>query len=62
MMRGPGRRGNTGKSAATEADSEVRDILHGVPGPAGLPDADPDAIRADPSEADEDPTTEMGRS
>lgn len=50
------------KSSVAEADSEVREVPRGVPGPAGLPDAGPDALRADPSEADADPTTEMGRS
>jgi hypothetical protein len=54
--------GKTGKSAAAEADSEVPDVPRGVPGPAGLPNPDPDALRADPSEADEDPSTELGRS
>jgi hypothetical protein len=33
----------------------------GTPGPAGLPEADPGDLRADPSEADGDPTTSMGR-
>lgn len=33
-----------------------------VAGSAGLPDPDPDELRADPSEADQDPTTGMGRS
>lgn len=32
-----------------------------VPGSGGLPDANPDELRADPSEADGDPTTSMGR-
>jgi hypothetical protein len=30
-------------------------------GPAGLPDPDPEELRADPSEADGDPTSSMGR-
>ena len=30
-------------------------------GPAGLPGPDPEELRADPSEADEDPTSSMGR-
>ncbi|WP_144406260.1 hypothetical protein [Arthrobacter sp. SPG23] len=34
---------------------------HGTPGPAGLPDPDPGDLRADPSEADGDPSTSMGR-
>ncbi|MCE3244247.1 MAG: hypothetical protein K0S72_370 [Arthrobacter sp.] len=33
-----------------------------VAGSAGLPDPDPDELRADPSEADQDPTTGLGRS
>ncbi|WP_457972917.1 hypothetical protein [Arthrobacter sp. D1-17] len=33
-----------------------------VAGSAGLPDPDPDELRADPSEADQDPTTGRGRS
>jgi hypothetical protein len=33
----------------------------GVPGPAGLPEGDPDALRADPSEGDQDPSTGLGR-
>lgn len=30
-------------------------------GPAGLPGPDPEELHADPSEADEDPTSSMGR-
>ena len=32
-----------------------------VPGPGGLPAPDPGDLRADPSEADGDPSTSMGR-
>lgn len=32
-----------------------------VPGPGGLPSPDPGDLRADPSEADGDPSTSMGR-
>ncbi|MEN3345390.1 MAG: hypothetical protein V7635_1966, partial [Arthrobacter sp.] len=31
------------------------------PGAAGLPSSDPDKLRADPSEGDEDPSTNLGR-
>jgi len=47
--------------AASQTDSEVRNVPRDVPGPAGLPSPDPDALRADPSEGDEDATTGMGR-
>lgn len=33
----------------------------GVPGPGGLPEANPDELRADPSEGDQDPSTSTGR-
>lgn len=59
---GPGGEGKTGDLAASDADSAVREVPRDVPGPAGLPGADPDALRADPSEGDEDPSKEMGRS
>lgn len=48
-------------SAATAAGEAVP-VPRDVPGPAGLPDGDPDALRADPGEGDEDPSTEPGRS
>lgn len=32
-----------------------------VAGPAGLPDGNPDELRADPSEGDQDPSTSTGR-
>jgi hypothetical protein len=32
-----------------------------VPGSAGLPEGDPDELRADPSEGDQDPSTSTGR-
>lgn len=33
----------------------------GVPGPGGLPESNPDELRADPSEGDQDPSTSTGR-
>ena len=38
------------------------DVPRDVPGPAGLPEGDPESLRADPGEADEDPSTDPGRS
>jgi hypothetical protein len=46
--------GGIGAAGATEA-------ARGVPGPAGLPDPDPEELRADPSEGDQDPGTGLGR-
>ena len=52
-----------GSSAmAAEKESDAGDVPRDVPGPAGLPDGDPDALRADPGEGDEDPSTDLGRS
>jgi hypothetical protein len=58
----PGGEGKTGDPKGSEADSAVREVPRDVPGPAGLPGPDPDALRADPSEGDVDPSKEMGRS
>lgn len=33
----------------------------GVPGPGGLPEPDPNGLRADPSEGEGDPSASMGR-
>jgi hypothetical protein len=44
-----------------EGDQDIPTASGDVPGPAGLPDGDPDALRADPSEGGEDPSTNMGR-
>ncbi|MBD1592630.1 hypothetical protein QMY03_01750 [Arthrobacter sp. KFRI-F3372] len=33
----------------------------GLPGPGGLPESNPDELRADPSEGDQDPSTSTGR-
>jgi hypothetical protein len=57
---------NSSASAAAErasADADgAGDVPRDVPGPAGLPEGDPDALRADPGEGDEDPSTGLGRS
>jgi len=47
-----------GPASADDAGGVPRD----VPGPAGLPDGDPDSLRADPGEGDEDPSRDLGRS
>jgi hypothetical protein len=44
-----------------EGDRDIPTASGDVPGPAGHPDGDPDALRADPSEGGEDPSTNMGR-
>ncbi|MDP9934777.1 hypothetical protein J2T11_001117 [Paenarthrobacter nicotinovorans] len=44
-----------------EGDRDVPSASGDVPGPAGLPEGDPDSLRADPSEGGEDPSTSMGR-
>lgn len=49
--------GGIGAAGATDAPEAAR----GVPGPAGLPDPDPEEMRADPSEGDRDPGTGLGR-
>lgn len=48
--------------APVEDAGDAPDAPRDVPGPAGLPDGDPEALRADPGEGDEDPSTGMGRS
>jgi hypothetical protein len=66
-----GRDASAGSAADPASDSAVdsaapagdaADAARDVPGPAGLPDGDPDALRADPGEGDQDPSTELGRS
>jgi hypothetical protein len=42
--------------------AEGSDVPRDVAGSAGLPDPDPDELRADPSEGDQDPSTGLGRS
>ena len=48
--------------SASATDSSAADVPRDVPGPGGLPDGDPDTLRADPGEGDEDPSTNLGRS
>lgn len=54
---GAGGSQDSGNIGATEAPDVPRDVA----GSAGLPDPDPDELRADPSEGDEDPSTGLGR-
>jgi hypothetical protein len=49
--------GGIGAAGTTDAPEAAR----GVPGPAGLPDPDPEELRADPSEGEQDPGTGLGR-
>jgi hypothetical protein len=51
----------TAESGAAESGEEAPEPPRDVPGPGGLPDPDPDVLRADPSEGDSDPSTGMGR-
>ncbi|MFF1252257.1 hypothetical protein ACFVYC_07150 [Pseudarthrobacter sp. NPDC058329] len=51
--------GLTGGASAPSGGTEG--VPRDVPGPAGLPDGDPDELRADPSEGDQDPSTSTGR-
>ncbi|HET6271221.1 MAG TPA: hypothetical protein VFE00_14240 [Arthrobacter sp.] len=57
--------GDTGRSndssGAAEPGEDAGDVPRDVPGAAGLPSSDPDKLRADPSEGDEDPSTNLGR-
>ena len=57
--------GATGRSndssGAAEPGEDAGDVPRDVPGAAGLPSSDPDKLRADPSEGDEDPSTNPGR-
>lgn len=55
---GPAGEGVAGQEQAT---GDAQDVPRDVPGPAGLPDGDPDELRADPSEGDQDPSSSMGR-
>ncbi|MDP9695775.1 UNVERIFIED_ORG: hypothetical protein J2X79_003352 [Arthrobacter globiformis] len=43
------------------AGTDAPEAARGVPGPAGLPEPDPEELRADPSEGDQDPGTGLGR-
>ena len=52
---------DAGAGQGMETDDDLPASTGDVPGPAGLPDATPDELRADPSEGDQDPSTSMGR-
>jgi hypothetical protein len=63
---GPGGSGGTAESGTAESGTaesaeDTPEPPRDVPGPGGLPDPDPDVLRADPSEGDTDPSTGMGR-
>ena len=70
---GPGGPGPAGATEAGTAESRAAEAgtaesgkgtaepPRDVPGPGGLPDPDPDVLRADPSEGDSDPSTGTGR-
>lgn len=49
-------------AGSNAAGADTPDVPRGVPGPGGLPESDPDSLRADPGEADEDPSSNPGRS
>ena len=49
------------RSSTEETEAPSREVPQDVPGPAGLPDPDPDQLRADVSEGDTDPSTDLGR-
>ncbi len=51
--------GVAGNASAPSGGTEG--VPRDVPGSAGLPDGDPDELRADPSEGDQDPSTSTGR-
>ncbi len=51
--------GLTGNASAPTGGTDG--VPRDVPGSAGLPDGDPDELRADPSEGDQDPSTSTGR-
>jgi hypothetical protein len=50
-----------GPEGGAEEPAEAGDVPRDVPGPAGLPSPEPDSLRADPSEGDQDPSAGMGR-
>jgi hypothetical protein len=52
--------GGTAGSAAAPAGG-LQGAPSGVPGSGGLPESNPDELRADPSEGDQDPSTSTGR-
>lgn len=54
-----GATGLTGNASASTGGTAG--VPRDVPGSAGLPEGDPDELRADPSEGDQDPSTSTGR-
>ncbi|WP_258804411.1 hypothetical protein [Pseudarthrobacter sp. NS4] len=50
----------TARDAAAPAGG-LQGAPSGVRGPGGLPESNPDELRADPSEGDQDPSTSTGR-
>jgi hypothetical protein len=56
---GTGATGLTGNASAPTGGTAG--VPRDVPGSAGLPEGDPDELRADPSEGDQDPSTSTGR-
>jgi hypothetical protein len=58
---GAGSAQGTSGSASTAGTTDAPEAARGVPGPAGLPDPDPEEMRADPSEGEQDPGTGLGR-
>lgn len=56
---GDGSEASGGEAAAGEEN--VSRPARGIPGSGGLPEPDPDGLRADPSEGDGDPSASMGR-
>ncbi|MBT2534080.1 hypothetical protein J7E83_18505 [Arthrobacter sp. ISL-48] len=57
----PGAGTDSGGPSEAGSPADAPDVPRDVPGSAGLPEGDPDALRADPGESDEDPSTGMGR-
>ncbi|TQJ39169.1 hypothetical protein FBY33_1183 [Arthrobacter sp. SLBN-112] len=59
---GGGQTGRAPDDAALAGDATAPAGGAGTaPGPAGLPDSNPDELRADPTEGDQDPSTSTGR-
>ena len=54
--------GSATDAAGSAETAAAGDVPRDVPGPGGLPEGDPDTLRADPGEGDEDPSTSLGRS
>ena len=55
-------RSEAADAAGSAKTADAGDVPRDVPGPGGLPEGDPDTLRADPGEGDEDPSTSLGRS